>query len=433
MGKITKVMKYQLTYLDGCGSFKDMQEAVWDLQRQTREILNKTIQICSHWSYNSKEYQYHEGETPKLQDKTGYKSYGGYAYDCIKDQYLDMHSDNKLNTVMAACKKYTNSALDVLTGEMSLPSYKKDQPIIITAKNIHLSYSDKTPVVELSLFSPKFKKEKGWNRYVRFALVVKDGTQKAILRDILEGRYQLGQSQLIYDKKKWFLLLAYSFEPKQHQLDPNKILGVDLGEVYAIYASSTSGRGTFKIDGGEITAYAKQIESRKRSLQQQARHCGEGRIGHGTHTRLKPVYKARNRISNFRETINHRYSKDLVAWAVRNGYGTIQMEDLTGIKEDLEYPKHLQHWAYYDLQMKIKYKAAEHGIIVKEVDPKYTSQRCSKCGHIDSLNRTSQERFCCTACGFKSNADFNASQNLSIDGIDKIIKKQLGLKSNDAK
>ena len=42
-GTLAKVMKYELRYLDGFQSFYEMQEAVWGLQRQTREILNKTL------------------------------------------------------------------------------------------------------------------------------------------------------------------------------------------------------------------------------------------------------------------------------------------------------------------------------------------------------------------------------------------------------
>ena len=198
-----------------------------------------------------------------------------------------------------------------------------------------------------------------------------------------------------------------------------------MGTVYAVYASSIYGYGTLKIAGNEVDDYAKKLERRKQSYQQQARYCGDGRIGHGTKTRIAEVYKAGDRIANYRDTINHRYSKAVVEYAVKNGYGTIQMEDLSGIKEDTGFPKRLQHWTYYDLQTKIENKAKEHGITVVKIDPRYTSQRCSKCGHIDPKNRPTQERFCCMACGFSGNADFNASQNISTKGIEKIIAKAM--------
>jgi transposase len=101
------------------------------------------------------------------------------------------------------------------------------------------------------------------------------------------------------------------------------------------------------------------------------------------------------------------------------------MEDLSGIKEATEFPKRLRHWTYFDLQTKIKYKAEERGIEVIEIDPMYTSQRCSCCGYIDDKNRKSQSEFHCVNCGYDRNADYNASQNISIRGIEKIIQKTL--------
>jgi IS605 OrfB family transposase len=178
----------------------------------------------------------------------------------------------------------------------------------------------------------------------------------------------------------------------------------------------------------DVLEYAEELEARRKSKQKQARYCGEGRIGHGTRTRVKDAYTSEDVLSNFRKTINHRYSKNLVEYAAKNGYGVIQMEDLTNIKADLEHPKFLRHWTYYDLQVKIEAKAREHGITVRKIDPAYTSKRCSKCGHIDDRNRQTQERFLCTSCGYSCNADFNASQNISIADIEKIIQKTIGAK-----
>ena len=96
------------------------------------------------------------------------------------------------------------------------------------------------------------------------------------------------------------------------------------------------------------------------------------------------------------------------------------MEELTGIAKDKVF---LKDWSYYDLQQKIENKAKEKGIDVVYINPAYTSQRCSKCGCIHEENRKEQD-FVCLECGFKANADFNASQNIAIKDIDKIIKAE---------
>ena len=50
---------------------------------------------------------------------------------------------------------------------------------------------------------------------------------------------------------------------------------------------------------------------------------------------------------------------------------------------------------------------------VETVNPAFTSQRCSACGHVDSESRESQARFACTACGFADHADVNAARNIA--------------------
>jgi len=50
---------------------------------------------------------------------------------------------------------------------------------------------------------------------------------------------------------------------------------------------------------------------------------------------------------------------------------------------------------------------------VEKVNPAYTSQRCSVCGHVDANSRKSQALFKCTACGYTSNADLNAARNIA--------------------
>ena len=61
----------------------------------------------------------------------------------------------------------------------------------------------------------------------------------------------------------------------------------------------------------------------------------------------------------------------------------------------------------------IEYKAEREGIKVRYVDPAYTSQTCSKCGHVDKENRPTQAKFKCVNCGLELNADHNASINIA--------------------
>lgn len=50
---------------------------------------------------------------------------------------------------------------------------------------------------------------------------------------------------------------------------------------------------------------------------------------------------------------------------------------------------------------------------VEKVNPAYTSQTCSVCGHCAPENRKNQAVFRCLACGHEANADVNAAVNIA--------------------
>ena len=57
-----------------------------------------------------------------------------------------------------------------------------------------------------------------------------------------------------------------------------------------------------------------------------------------------------------------------------------------------------------------------NGIILEKVSPAYTSQTCFKCGNIDKNSRKG-ELYQCVNCGYKIDADYNASINIHNRGI----------------
>jgi putative transposase len=50
---------------------------------------------------------------------------------------------------------------------------------------------------------------------------------------------------------------------------------------------------------------------------------------------------------------------------------------------------------------------------VQKINPAYTSQRCSACGHTARESRKSQALFLCVSCGYACNADVNAARNIA--------------------
>ncbi|HZF39116.1 MAG TPA: transposase, partial [Blastocatellia bacterium] len=70
-------------------------------------------------------------------------------------------------------------------------------------------------------------------------------------------------------------------------------------------------------------------------------------------------------------------------------------------------------WAFYDLRIKIEYKAKQAGVPVVFVDPAYTSKTCSFCGSIGSRRK---HKFVCKSCGNLMDADHNGAVNISHRG-----------------
>ncbi len=78
-----------------------------------------------------------------------------------------------------------------------------------------------------------------------------------------------------------------------------------------------------------------------------------------------------------------------------------------------------QSWGkFFEL---LEYKLERNGGKLIRVDPKFTSQKCSRCDHIEKENRRSQALFACLKCKYTSNADYNASVNI-LNAIGTIAK-----------
>jgi IS605 OrfB family transposase len=124
------------------------------------------------------------------------------------------------------------------------------------------------------------------------------------------------------------------------------------------------------------------------------------------------------------EAHNHTITGRIVRKAkARNS--AIVLEDLSGIRERTTVGRQqrarratnrrLSNWSFYQLRPFIEYKAQIAGVPVIKVDPAYTSQTCSNCGHRDRKNRDGSD-FQCKGCGHSMDADYNAAINIAAKG-----------------
>ncbi len=215
-------------------------------------------------------------------------------------------------------------------------------------------------------------------------------------------RYQQGQSDLAF-KRGEFYIYATCDVPEQAQIDPIDYMGVDLGIVNI--ATTDDGQ---HFSGSHVNKVRMRNLRLRQKLQKKS-----------TKSAKRLLKKRSKREQRFAHDVNHCISKALVTKAQRTGRG-ISLEDLTGIRERVRLRKpqrtQLHSWSFHDLAGKIAYKAQLNGIPVIFVDPAYTSQRCSQCGHTSRSNRVSQSCFLCTSCGFSAHADVNGAVNIRVRG-----------------
>jgi putative transposase len=90
----------------------------------------------------------------------------------------------------------------------------------------------------------------------------------------------------------------------------------------------------------------------------------------------------------------------------------VAFENLKHIGERISNASKFQQWAFNKLQELTEYKPEEYGILVDEVKPQYTSQRCShsECGFTHENNRDGDE-FEFLKCGKELHADYNTARN----------------------
>ena len=108
-------------------------------------------------------------------------------------------------------------------------------------------------------------------------------------------------------------------------------------------------------------------------------------------------------------------------------------ENLTGFENkcyckdenELNYNRKIRMLKLSSLKDEFEHIARKCGIAVSLVQSYYTSQMCPVCGCIDKKNRKNQEEFECIECGYKENADFNASVNIKQRLVSTVLRDEL--------
>ena len=128
--------------------------------------------------------------------------------------------------------------------------------------------------------------------------------------------------------------------------------------------------------------------------------------------------------NGFRRTITHRtnyinHSINQLNW---NKIGTLKIEKIRNLRRGRRTSRKLQHFVYKQIFDKLKSNSERYNVCINEVDPTYTSQRCSCCGWTRKSNRKGLS-FKCGNCSHEQNSDMNASSNIRLN-LPEIGKKE---------
>lgn len=139
----------------------------------------------------------------------------------------------------------------------------------------------------------------------------------------------------------------------------------------------------------------------------------------------KTLNSLHTKVKEQRKDFLHKLSKTLIS-----KYDQIFIEDLK-IQKMLEknptwtgLHRNILDCGWANFSNMLEYKAEEAGVLVKKINPKNTSQRCSNCGELvpKTLNIRIHD---CQNCGLVLDRDLNASRNILRIGLDSLRPRSL--------
>jgi putative transposase len=196
---------------------------------------------------------------------------------------------------------------------------------------------------------------------------------------------------------KWYVTFACEVQPVVLSARDNPI-GIDVG--LHTFASLSDGNTV------ENPRFFKKEEKRLTKVQRKLSKEAQGTPER--FKRRKIVARVHERIRFKRENFSHQESRKIV-----DGYGRIFVEDLhvNRMVHDNCLAKSISDAAWSQFFSMTSCKAADAGRTFVAVNPAYTSQTCSGCGHRQPTP-LSKRIFECPCCNLHIDRDHNASLNI---------------------
>ena len=184
---------------------------------------------------------------------------------------------------------------------------------------------------------------------------------------------------------KWFVSISCEVEPSPLPISSEQV-GIDVG--LTSFATLSTGE---KIDNPRF------FRTDEKALAQAQRK-----------KKKKVAARIHERIANRRQNFAHQHSRDIV-----DRFGVIVVEDLSVNRMVHNHclSKSIHDAAWSQFTDHLSFKAAWAGRIWVKVNPAYTSQDCSRCGHRHPKSLSDRVHRC-ACCGLVLDRDENAARNI---------------------
>lgn len=276
---------------------------------------------------------------------------------------------------------------------------------------------------------PKFAKRYFYNSFTfpqsikicgNYIYLPKIGWMKFYSNQKLPGDAVIKTTTIIKEADTWHVSITFETSDQiPYFFDEKQAAGYDIGVKY-YYVSSD---GEFIDNPSFLKQFAKKIKRLNRKLARQIKGSKRRRktkiILQKTYLKLKRKRKdfinkltcnivKNNSIIVVEDLKLKNMTKSAKGDAENHGSMVKQKSGLNRVLLDL---------GASEFYRQLEYKAKWYGRIFIKIDPKYTSQECSNCGHISKNNRKTQSKFECQSCGHTANADYDAAQVILRRGL----------------
>ncbi len=223
---------------------------------------------------------------------------------------------------------------------------------------------------------------------------------------------------LLAEGGRLFVHVTAALPVEDHDLDPSRIGGVDLGIIHPVAVAA--GDEALIVSGRAVRAEERlHLEDTKR----RGAHLGRkaprrGQRGSRRWRRLRTAQrKAEARHRRKVRQAHHQAAKTAVAWAVQRQVGTLVIGHPKGIRDRSAgriQNRRLSTWRFAHLLGAVRDKAEQAGITVVTVDERGTSSTCPECRR--PAPKPKGRHFSCPHCRHQGHRDIVGARNIAARG-----------------